>query len=686
MSRTQPPIAPRRPHPITQHGQTRIDDYFWMRERDNPEVIAHLKAENAYADAAMAHTSALQAQLFNEMKGRIKERDASAPAKDGDYFYYTREEAGRQYPIHCRKRGEPDAQEEMLLDENTLAEGRAYFRVGNFEVSPDHRRLAYAIDTDGSETYALRIKDLATGDVLPERIPNTYYGLAWANDNRTLFYVTLDEAKRPYKVFRHVTGDDPANDREMLHEPDVQFYVMLGKSSSREYIIATLQAYDNGEAHVLRADQPAGAFSLLQARQKGIEYGVDHAGDHFYILTNEDAPNFRLMAAPASNPARENWREVLPHRPQVYLETQLHFKHHLVRFEREGGMRRIRICNHGGANERDVPMPEPAFAVWPMDNLEFDTHVLRFAYQSMITPLQVVDYDMNAGAWAVRKEQEIPSGYDRSRYATERIEAMASDGSCVPISLAYKKGVPRNGSAPLVLYGYGAYGASIEPWFNTRHLSLLDRGVIFARAHVRGGAEMGRGWYDAGRLLHKHNTFNDFIACAEHLIAQGYTSAERLGAWGASAGGLLMGAITNLRPDLFKAVLAEVPFVDVVTTMNDASIPLTAMEWDQWGNPEEKEYFDCLLSYSPYDNVEAKAYPNVLVTAGLNDPRVQYWEPMKWVAKLRACKSDDNWLLLKTNMGAGHGGASGRFDALIEEAFQYAFFLDRLGVTTDKAS
>lgn len=682
MSKPQPPSAPRRPHPITQHGCTRNDDYFWMRERDNPEVIAHLAAENAYADAMLAHTNTLQQQLFAEMKGRIKEQDMSVPAKDGEYFYYTREEEGRQYPIHCRKHSSLDAPEEILLDENALAAGHDYFRVGNFEVSPDHRRLAYAIDTAGSELYTLHIKDLDTGDVLADCISNTYYGLEWANDNRTLFYITLDDAKRPYKVFRHTLGDDAANDALMLHEPDDRFWINLNKSSSKDYIIAHLGAFDNGEVRVLRADQPDGAFTMIQPRKKGIEYSIDHAGDHFYMLTNEDAPNFKLMAAPAESPSRKHWREVLPHRPHVLLEWQMHFKNHLVRFEREGGMRRIRICNHDGTNEREVAMPEPAFAVWPVGNAEFGSDTLRFAYQSMITPVQIVDVDLTSGAWTVRKELEIPSGYDKTQYVTERIEAIAKDGKRVPISLAYKKGVPLDGSAPLVLYGYGAYGASIEPWFNTRHLSLLDRGVIFARAHIRGGAEMGRAWYDEGRLLHKKNTFTDFIACAEHLIAQRYASAERLGAWGASAGGLLMGAITNLRPDLFKAVLAEVPFVDVVSTMSDASIPLTAMEWDQWGNPDDERFFDYLLSYSPYDNVEAKVYPHILATAGLNDPRVQYWEPAKWVAKLRACKTDDNWLLLKTNMGAGHGGASGRFDALTEEAFQYAFFLDRLGVTS----
>lgn len=682
MSTTQPPIAPRRPHAITQHGRTRIDPYYWLRERDNPEVVSLLEAENAYADAMMAHTQALQQQLFEEMKGRIQEKDMSAPYKDGEFFYYTREVEGKQYSVHCRKHGSLDAGEEVLLDENALAKGLDYFRVGNFEVSPDHRRLAYAIDTDGSETYTLHIKDLVTGELLPERIPNTYYGLAWATDNHTLFYVTLDDAKRPYQVWRHVIGEDTSNDKALLHEPDVQFYVGLGKSSSKEYILATLQAFDNGEVHWLSAGDPDGAFTVLQPRQKGIEYTADHAGDHFYILTNEDAQNFKLMAAPANNPARENWSDVLPNRPHVYLESQMHFKRHLVRFEREAGMRRIRITDPDGANEREVTMPEPAYAVWPIDNAEFDTHILRFVYQSMITPAQVVDYDMNTGEWVIRKVQEIPSGYDKSQYVTERIEAVASDGKCVPISIACKKGVPRDGSAPLVLYGYGSYGACIEPWFSTRHLSLLDRGVIFARAHIRGGAEMGRAWYDDGRLLNKCNTFTDFIACAEHLVAQGYTSPARLGAWGASAGGLLMGAITNLRPDLFKAVLAEVPFVDVVTTMSDASIPLTAMEWDQWGNPANEADFEYMLAYSPYDNIEAKAYPNILATAGLNDPRVQYWEPMKWVAKLRVTKTDDNLLLLKTNMGAGHGGASGRFDALAEEAFQYAFFLDRLGVTS----
>lgn len=680
MTNPQPPIAPRRPHLITQHGRTRTDDFFWMRERDNAEVIAQLEAENAYANAVMAHTTELQKQLFQEMKGRIKEQDVSAPVKDGAYFYYTREEEGQQYPIHCRKHGNLDAAEEVLLDENALAQGHDYFRVGNFEVSPDHRWLAFAVDTDGSELYTLRIKNLITHEVLPDRIANTYYGLEWAKDSRTLFYVTLDEAKRPDKIFRHVVGDDAANDALMLHEPDDQFWVNLGKSSSKDYIIASLGAFDNGEARVLRADQPDGAFVILQPRSKGIEYHIDHAGEHFYILTNEDAQNFKLMATPAQNPSRENWREVIPLRSQVFIEWQLHFKRHLVRFEREGGMRRIRICNHDGSAEREVAMPEPAFAVWPVGNAEFDSDALRFAYQSMITPMQIVDVDMNTGEWTVRKEQEIPSGYDKSQYKTERIEAIAADGKHVPISVAYKKGVPLDGSAPLVLYGYGAYGASIEPWFSTRHLSLLERGVIFARAHIRGGAELGRAWYDDGRLLHKKNTFTDFIACAEHLIAHGYTSKERLGAWGASAGGLLMGAVSNMRNDLFKAVLAEVPFVDVVNTMSDASIPLTAMEWDQWGNPDDENFFDYLMSYSPYDNVEAKRYPNILATAGLNDPRVQYWEPMKWVAKLRATKSDDNWLLLRTNMGAGHGGASGRFDALIEEAFQYAFFLDRLGV------
>jgi oligopeptidase B len=680
MTKPQPPIAPRRPHRITQHGRTRIDDYFWMRERDNADVIAHLEAENAFADAVMAHTNALQKQLFEEMKGRIKEQDVSVPAKDGAYFYYTREEQGRQYPIHCRKQGSLDAAEEVLLDENALAAGHDYFRVGNFEVSPDHRRLAYAIDADGSETYTLHIKDLDTGEVLAERIPNTYYGLAWANDNRTLFYITLDDAKRPYKIFRHITGDDTANDALMWHEQDEQMYVNLDKSADKQFIIFSLNAFDNAEVHLLRADAPFAAPALFHPRRKGVEYTLDHANGTFFIWTNEGAQNFKLMTAPAQNPTRENWRDLIPHRDNVYLEFRLLFKRHLVRFEREGGMRRIRICNHDGTHEREMAMPEPAFAVWPVGNAEFDCDTLRFAYQSMITPVQIVDVDMNAGTWTVRKEQEIPSGYDKSQYTTERIEAMASDGKRVPISLAYKKGTPLDGSAPLVLYGYGAYGASIEPWFNSRHLSLLDRGVIFARAHIRGGAEMGRAWYDDGRLMHKRNTFTDFIACAEHLIAQGYTSSDRLGAWGASAGGLLMGAITNLRPDLFKAVLAEVPFVDVVNTMSDASIPLTALEWDQWGNPDDETFFDTQMSYSPYDNVEAKAYPNILATAGLNDPRVQYWEPMKWVAKLRACKTDDNWLLLKTNMGAGHGGASGRFDALIEEAFQYAFFLDRLGV------
>jgi oligopeptidase B len=681
-----PPVAPRKPHAITQHGQTRSDDYFWLRERDNPEVLAYLQAENAYTEAMMAHTQALQAQLFAEMKGRIKETDMSAPEKDGDYLYYGREEAGKQYSIRCRKRVQPAAIEELLLDENALAEGHAYFRVGLFEVSPDHRWLAYATDTDGDEVYTLHIKNLETGEVLPERIPNVYYSAEWADDNRTLFYTVLDDAKRPYKVFRHVAGTDPAQDAEVFHEPDAQFFVNLGKSSSKRYLIITLSAFDNGEAHTLRADQPDGAFTCFHPRQKGVEYTLDHhvadgQSGRFFIHTNEDALNFKLMTAPEDDIARANWREFLPNRPDVYLEFKLLFRDYVVRFEREGGMRRIRITDADGAGERDVQFPEPAYAVHPLGNREFETHTLRFAYQSMVTPWQVVDYDLRTGAWTVMKAQEIPSGYDRSQYRTERLEAIAPDGKHVPISLAYKAGTPLDGSAPLLLYGYGSYGASMEPWFSTRILSLLDRGVIYAIAHIRGGAEMGRAWYEAGRLLHKKNTFTDFIACAEHLIGQRYTSPGRLAAWGASAGGLLIGAVTNMRPDLFKAVVAEVPFVDVINTMSDATIPLTAGEWDQWGNPADKTYFDYMLSYSPYDNIEVKAYPDILAIAGLNDPRVQYWEPAKWAAMLRATKTDDNWLLLKTHMSEGHGGASGRYDALKEEAFTYAFLLDRLTVS-----
>jgi oligopeptidase B len=688
MTRTMPapPVAPRKPHAITQHSHTRSDDYFWLRERDNPEVLAYLQAENAYTEAMMAHTQALQQQLFLEMKGRIKETDMSAPEKDGEFVYYGREVAGKQYSIRCRKRAQPDAIEEMLLDENTLAEGHAYFRVGLFEVSPDHRWLAYATDTDGDEVYTLHIKNLETGEVLPERIPNVYYSAEWADDNRTLFYTVLDEAKRPYKVFRHIAGADPTEDLEVFHEPDTQFFVNIGKSSSKRYLIITLSAFDNGEVHTLRADQPDGAFTCFHPRQKGVEYTLDHhAADgqsgRFFIHTNEDALNFKLMTASEDDPARDNWREFLPNRPDVYLEFKLLFKDYIVRFERESGMRRVRITDARGQNEREVAFPEPAYAVHPMGNREFDAHTLRFAYQSMVTPWQVVDYDLRTGAWAVMKAQEIPSSYERSQYRTERLEAIAPDGKRVPISLAYKADTPLDGSAPLLLYGYGSYGASMEPWFSTRILSLLDRGVIYAIAHIRGGAEMGRAWYEDGRLLHKRNTFTDFIACAEHLVAQRYTSPKRLAAWGASAGGLLIGAITNMRPDLFKAVVAEVPFVDVINTMSDASIPLTAGEWDQWGNPANKTYFDYMLSYSPYDNIEAKAYPDILAIAGLNDPRVQYWEPAKWAAKLRATKTDDNWLLLKTHMSEGHGGASGRYDALKEEAFTYAFLLDRLTVS-----
>jgi oligopeptidase B len=682
-----PPTAPRRPHTIIQHGETRVDDYFWLRDRADPAVIDYLKAENAYTDQMMAHTRPLQEQLFAEMKGRIQERDEGVPEKLGDFYYYWRMEAGQQYPIHCRKRGSLGAPEEVLLDENELAAGQPYFHLGVFQISDDQRWLAYSVDTSGAETYTLRIKDLATGQALPEHIPNTYYGLAWAADNRTLFYNILDAAKRPYKVYRHVIGTDPAQDVLIHHEEDEAFFTSVSRTSSKAYLLLNLSAGTTTEVRYLPADQPEGAFQVFAPRRREVEYSIAHHGERFFILTNEGALNFKLLAAPVANPARENWREIVPHRDGVMIDGMCVFRHHLARFEREGGLKRIRITSLSadGAGEdfsgRDVGFPEPAYNITPGANEDFDSGTLRFTYTSMVTPNSVVDYDMATGAWDVKKRDEIPSGYDPSQYQSERLMATAPDGKRVPISIVYRKDLQRDGMRPMLLTGYASYGSSYDPGFDANRLSLLDRGFACAIAHARGGAEMGRAWFEDARLLHKKNTFTDFIACAEYLIAQGYTSRERLAIIGRSAGGLLAGAVTVLRPDLFCAVIADVPFVDVINTMSDPTIPLTVIEYAQWGNPDDKAIYDYMKTYSPYDNTTARDYPNLLITAGLDDPRVAYWEPAKWAARLRALKTDGNLLLLKIDLEAGHGGPSGRYSRLREVAFRYAFVMDRLGLT-----
>ncbi len=675
-----PPVARVEPRVHTLHGETRIDGYFWLRDRSDPEVIAYLEAENRYTGAVMQHTEALQEQLYQEMRGRIKETDLSVPERVDDSFYYTRTEAGGQYPIFCRRRGSLDAPEEVLLDQNPLAADHAYFKIGVSEVSPDHRLLAYSVDTSGAEDFTLYIKDLTTGHLLAESIGNTSVGVTWANDSRTLFYTLLDHARRPCRLYRHTVGASPTTDVLVYFEPDESFFLDINRTRSRRYLLLDITSHSTSEVRFLNADEPEGVFRVVQPRESGVEYSVEHHDERFFITTNDSAPNFRLVQAPVASPSKANWSPVLPYRPEIKLDETDAFRSHLVVYERQAGLRQIRVIDLASGEEHLVAFPEPVYTLRAHENPEFETPLLRFAYTSLVTPSSVVEYDMGERFWMVRKQTEVRGGYDPALYRSERVFATAADGQQVPISLVYRAPLRLDGERPLLLNGYGAYGLSYDPSFSSNTLSLLDRGFVVAIAHVRGGEEMGRSWYDGGKLLNKRSTFTDFITSAEHLVAAGYTSSGRLVINGGSAGGLLMGAVTNLRPDLFRVVLADVPFVDVVNTMLDASLPLTVIEYDEWGNPNEQAAYEYIRSYSPYDNIEAKDYPHMLVTAGLNDPRVAYWEPAKWTARLRAAKTNGNRLLLRTNMGAGHGGASGRFDFLREIAFKYAFMLDVLGV------
>ncbi|MCS6844627.1 MAG: S9 family peptidase [Caldilineales bacterium] len=681
-----PPIAKRIPHPFEKHGRTFVDEYAWLQNKDDPEVIAYLEAENAYARAAMQHLAPLQERIYQELRGRIQEEDSSAPERRGEFLYYWRMEPGQQYRQFCRKQGSLVAPEELLLDENALAEGHAYCRVDLFEPSPDHTLLAYAVDTTGAYVYDLYVKDLRTGEVVDGPIPRVAWSVAWANDSRTLFYTVFDDAHRAYRLFRHTVGDDPAHDVLVYHEPDDAYTVEIERTRSGAFLLMTLQSHSTTEVHYLPADRPTDEFRVVHPRQHWMEYYVEHHEDRFLIRTNEDAENFKLMEAPVADPAKANWRLVVPHREDTLLSSVMAFRSHLVLVERFDGLRRLRISDPDGvSNVRYVPFPEPTYTVSLYEgNHEYNTDELRFEYSSLVTPRSTVDYNVVTGEWTVRKQQVIPSGYDPTRYESRRLFATAPDGAQVPISLVFRKddsaeGITLDGSRPLLLYAYGAYGASTDPGFNSDRLSLLDRGFVFAIAHVRGGSEMGRRWYEQGRLMHKKNTFTDFIACAEHLIAQGYTSPRRLAIRGRSAGGLLMGAVTNLRPDLFRAVVAEVPFTNVITAMLMPELPLTVVEWEQWGHPDDPQAFDYMLSYSPYENVTAQAYPAILAKAGLNDLQVPYWDPAKWVAKLRAHKTDDLPLLLLTNMQSGHSGHSGRYDRLREEAEVYAFIVDAVG-------
>ena len=687
------PLASKHPHPITQHGETRTEDYFWMRYREDPSVLAYLNEENGYCEAMTAHTQALQERLYQEMRGRIKETDVSVPEQRGNYAYYAHTQEGLQYRFCCRKKlGEEvgkEVAEEILLDQNAMAAGHSYFRVGVFAPSLDNRWLAYSTDVNGDEVYTIAIQDMQTGEVLSEQMPNTTYGLAWANDSRSFFYTVLDAAKRPYQVFRHVLGTDPAQDQLMHHEADELFSVYVDKTANDAYILINLHAFGSTEVRLLPADAPEveGEFAVFHPREKDLEYEIEHIGhvkhvkhddEKFLVVTNWQAVNFRLMMSPVNAMTKEHWRELVPHRADVFLQKVIPFRDALVRLEREGGLRRIRYSKPDLSEGHEVEFPEPTFTWSTHNHQNYASNTLRFTYTSLVTPNSVVGFDLAAHAWQLRKQDEIPSGYDAAQYQSERIWATAPDGVQVPISLVYRKGCAQPG--PLLLYGYGSYGSPVDPAFNANRLSLLDRGVAFAIAHIRGGNEMGRQWYDDGKLMHKRNTFTDFIACAEHLIALGITAAPQLAIQGKSAGGLLVGAVMTMRPDLFCSVIADVPFVDVISTMSDASIPLTAQEWEQWGNPANKAFYAYMKSYSPYDNVREVNYPALLLKAGWVDPRVQYWEPAKFAAKLREMKTDTNPLLLKTNMNAGHFGSSGRFDFLKEIAFDFAFVLDGFDV------
>ncbi len=674
-SAVEPPVAKKIPKDLTIHGDTRVDPYYWLREKTNPEVIGYLEGENKYTESVMKDTEPLQKQLYDEMLGRIKQTDLSVPAKIDNYYYYSRTEEGKQYQILCRKKGSPDAPEEVTLDLNELAKGQKYFRIGAYKVSPDHRLLAYSTDTIGAETYTVFVKNLASGELLHDRIENTAYSLEWAADNKTLFYTVQDEAKRPFKVFRHKLGDKQESDPQIYHEKDEHFEIGLAKTKSREYLLMNIASAMTSEVRYLRTDRPRDEFKTIEPRKHDIEYGATHHGGFFYIWVNDTGRNFRLVRAPVKDPSKANWREVIAHRPDVMLERVHAFRNHLVIIERENGLRKLRIRNVAGGKEHYVSFEEPAYAVFASENPEFATNVLRFNYTSLVTPMSVYDYNMDTRDRDLKKRIEVLGGYDPTQYESERIFAAASDGVKVPISLVYRKPLARDGRRPLLLYGYGSYGIPSEATFDSNRLSLLDRGFVYAIAHIRGGGEMGKPWHDAGKMRNKKNTFTDFIACAEHLVKARYTAADRMGAMGGSAGGLLMGAVLNMRPDLFKAVVAMVPFVDVITTELDPSLPGTVTEWEEWGNPNQKGDYEYIKTYSPYDNVAPMAYPNLLITSGLNDPRVSYWEPAKWIAKLRAMRTDTNLLLLKMNMGSGHFGASGRYDRLKETAFHYAFLL-----------
>lgn len=673
------PAAKKIKKELTAHGHTRIDNFYWLNQREDPEVISYLEAENQYTSQKMKHTEELQEKLFEEMKGRIRQNDKSVPYRLRGFIYYTRFEEGKEYPLYCRRALHEGAPEVIMLDVNQLAEGFDYYQLGAVQISPDNSIAAYGVDTLSRRIYTIKFKNLQTGEHYTHEIPNTTGSVAWADDNKTVFYTVKDSTLRPYRIYRHRLGEDASKDVLLYEESDPTFNSWVYRAASGRFIIIASGSTMSSEYRILPADQPDGEFKIFEKRQRGHEYSIASVGDKFYIITNLDAKNFRLMETSADKTESKNWKEKVAHRADVFLEGMTPFNDYLVLEERKNGLIGLRVMNLKENKEHYINFGEETYTAWSSTNPEPQSELFRYGYSSLTTPASVYDYNMKTGEKTLLKQDEVLGGFSPENYHAERIYAKAKDGRVIPVSLVYRKGTKKDGSAPLLLYGYGSYGVSTDPYFNAARLSLLDRGFIYAIAHIRGGQELGREWYEDGKLLKKINTFTDFIACGEYLVKENYTSKGKLYASGGSAGGLLIGAVVNMAPDLFHGVIAAVPFVDVVTTMLDASIPLTTGEYDEWGNPEVKEYYDYMLSYSPYDNVEKKNYPNMLVTTGLHDSQVQYWEPAKWVAKLREMKTDNNLLLLDTDMEAGHSGTSGRFKRFRKTALEYAFLIDLAG-------
>lgn len=676
------PIAKKIEKKLEKHGDVRIDNYYWLNDRENPKVIEYLKAENAYTDAMLKDTEAFQAELFTEIKSRIKEDDESVPFKFNGYWYITRFVKDGEYPIYSRKKESLDAENEILFDVNEMAKPYSYYALNGLNISENNELAAFGQDTLSRRIYSIQIKDLKTGELLPDRLENTTGGSVWAADNKTLFYTRKDETLRASQIWKHTLGTDPSEDTLIFEEKDDTFNAFVFKTKSRKYIIIGSSSTVSDEYRFIPADQPNAEWKVIQKRERNLEYSVEHYGDHFYILTNKDkATNFKLMKTSVHKTDKSNWVDVIPHRKEVLLEGFEIFNDYLVLEERSKALTQINIQSWDGKVNYFVPFEEEVYTSSLSQNPEFDSKILRYSYTSLTTPHSIIDFDMETKKGEVKKEQTVLGDFNKENYISKRIWVTARDGVKVPVSLVYRKDTPINSNTPLLQYAYGSYGYSMDPYFSTSRLSLLDRGFVYAIAHIRGGQELGRSWYENGKMLTKKNSFNDFVDVSLDLIKNNYTSAEHLYAMGGSAGGLLMGAIINQAPELYKGIVAQVPFVDVVTTMLDDTIPLTTGEYDEWGNPNELAYYNYIKSYSPYDNIEKKSYPNLLVTTGLHDSQVQYWEPAKWVAKLREMKTDTNLLLLRTDMETGHGGASGRFEALKEVAFEYAFLFKLEGIT-----